>query len=285
MHLTVNPDTCTLCGACIPTCPTEMVRSKGDHIKIGRVACIECGHCIAICPTGAIVDEDQPTLSHIASSLPSPDALAALIRKRRTIRRYEPDAVSRETLESVLDAARWAPTAANCQAQQYLILQDKAAIAQLRDRVEAHYRTFAEALADRENRVARLEALGLDGEFATHPHMLAAVPAFVKAVDNGRDRLFFEAPVVIIVHAAKDEVMPESACAFATMTLTLMAEACGLGTCITGYASDALRTRADICDDLGIPTGHQVHYVVVLGWPAEEFPRVPERKPVQAEWR
>ena len=295
MKLTVDPEKCTMCGACIPTCPTEMVRSKGDFIKIGRVACIECGHCISICPEGAIEDEEgcltpQPLSTNDRRSSgeggnDTAPLLKALIQRRRTVRRYKADPVAHEIIADLLDAARWAPTAANCQAQEYLAITDHAVRDGLRHEIESHYRGFAEALADKEMRSARLAALGLDGEFATHPHMLAAVPAFVKAVDAGRDRLFFEAPVVIIVHAAINEVMPEAACAFATLALVLMAEAHGLGTCITGYASDALRQRSDIRKWLGLPESNQVHYVVALGWPEEQFLRVPERRPAKVEWK
>jgi len=201
------------------------------------------------------------------------------------MRRYRADPVPREVVEDLLDAARWAPTAANCQAQEYVVLTSPEAIAELRRRIEEYYRAFAECLADRENRAAGLAGSGLDPEAATHPHVLAAVPAFVKSVDSGRDRLFFGAPVVIVVHAANDQVMPESACAFATLSLVLMAEAHGLGTCITGFASDALRTRADLREWLGIPPANQVHYVVVLGWPDEAFLAVPARRPASVLWR
>lgn len=31
MRLTVNPDRCTLCGACVLTCPADMIREKGGR--------------------------------------------------------------------------------------------------------------------------------------------------------------------------------------------------------------------------------------------------------------
>ncbi|MBM3474654.1 MAG: 4Fe-4S dicluster domain-containing protein [Armatimonadetes bacterium] len=285
MKLSVDADRCTLCGACVLTCPSDMVRRREDRIRIGRVACIECGHCVVVCPTGAIVDEEGTGTQGDEGALPSPESLKALMRRRRTVRRYRPDPVPPEIIEDCLDAARWAPTAANCQAQEYVVIANPATKDELRRRVEDYYRAFAEALADRENRAARLAALGIDPEAAGHPHVLAAVPAFVKSVEAGRDRLFFEAPVVIVIHAARDAVMPESACAFATLATVLMAEAHGLGTCLTGFASDALRTRADIREWLGIPPGNQVHYVVVMGWPDEPFGSVPERRPARSEWR
>lgn len=285
MKLTVNAEKCTLCGWCIPTCPSEMIRSKGDFIKIGRVACIECGHCIAICPTGAIEDLEGAEPDCAPSESLEPEALGALLMSRRTVRRYAQEPVSREDLQAILDAAAFVPTAANCQPQEYVALVSPDAIGQLRERIEAHYRVFAEALADKENRLARLEELGADPEMATHPHMLAAVPAFVKAVEAGRDRLFFQAPAVLVIHAAKDQVMPESACHYATLAVVLAAWARGIGSCITGYASDALRMRADLREELGIAPENQVHAVIALGWPEEQFARIPARKAPRVDWR
>jgi nitroreductase/NAD-dependent dihydropyrimidine dehydrogenase PreA subunit len=285
MRLIIDADKCTLCGACVATCPSDMVRRREDRIKIGRVACIECGHCLAVCPEGAIVDEDGAAPAGDETALPAPDSLKALMRHRRTVRCYRPEPVPREVIEDCLDAARWTPTAANCQAQEYVVITDPDTRGELRRRIERHYHAFAEALADKQNRTQRLAAMGIDPEAAGHPHVLAAVPAFVKTVEAGRDRLFFDAPAVIVVHATQDAVMPEAACAFATLSLVLMAEAHGLGTCITGFASDALRTQSDIRDWLGIPAHNQVHYVVAMGWPDEAFHAVPERRAVQVVWR
>lgn len=283
MKFTVDAARCNLCGACVTACPTDMVRAKPDRIKIGHVACIECGHCIAICPKGAIVDEDGSELAP-AQPRPTPATLDALFRARRSTRRFHSDPIAPSVLEGLIDTARYAPSAANCQAQQYVVVTDPDALRRLRERIETYYRTFAAALADREAREARLARLGLDVEAATHPHVLAAVPAFVKAVDAGRDRLFFDAPAVVVIHADPQEVMPGAACAFAALTIVLMAEAHQLGTCITGYASDALRVLPDVRHWLGVPEENEVHYVIAIGRPAEEYHGIPARKPSVVTW-
>ena len=46
------------------------------------------------------------------------------IRLRRSVRRYRRDAVRRELIERVLDAARWAPSAVNMQPWQFVVLTD-----------------------------------------------------------------------------------------------------------------------------------------------------------------
>lgn len=287
MRLSVDPDRCNLCGACVLTCPADMVREKQGRIKIGRVMCLECGHCVAVCPRGAIFVEEPPIGDDFAepeAPLIPPEMLRRLLVSRRSVRRYLPRPVRRQDLEQMLDAARWAPTAANCQCQCFTIITDPEKREALATRVVAFYRAYNEALQDREHRAERLVTLGLDPAFALHPHMQAAVPALLKNTDAGRDRLFFQAPVVIIVHADTGAVLPEAACAFATLILVLMAETLGLGTCITAYASEALRALPDLRADLGLPESHQVYYVLTVGYPGEEFRLIPPRRPAQVNW-
>lgn len=286
MRLEVDESKCTLCGACVLTCPTDMVREKRGAIKISWVACIGCGHCQAICPEGAISLTEcdyAGAFAPLPSEVASPQALLGLLRRRRTVRRYRPDPVPRETLEQLLQAAQYVPTGANCQCQEFTVLTAPKAINDLRQGVMDYYRAYAEALADREH-PERLEAFGGTGIGAMHEHILAAVPSFVKNVDAGRDRLFFDAPAVILVHARRDEVLPEAACSFATLAIVLMAEAVGLGTCITAYASLALQALPELRAAAGVPDGHEVHHVVVVGYPAEVYQAVPPRRPVRATW-
>jgi nitroreductase len=272
-----------------------MVREKDGRIKIGRVMCLECGHCVALCPEGAIVVDEGPDFAEATSGKPeegsatgpppvSPEAFRELVRQRRSVRQYEARPVPRELLEQMLDNGRWAPTAANCQCQAFTVLTDPARRDWLSAQVVEFYRAYQEALQDREHAAERLAALGLEAGFALHPHMRVAVPSFLKNTDAGRDRLFFAAPAVIIVHADEGEVLPASAAAFATLTLALSAETLGLGTCITAYASEALRARPDLRAALEVPETHQVHYVLTVGYPAEHWQQVPPRRAAQVRW-
>ena len=281
MRFEVDHDKCNLCGACITTCPTGMVRDKRGMIKISWVACIECGHCMAVCPTGAIsvIEPADAEFALAPEDFASPEEFLGLLRRRRTVRRFLPDELSRETLEALLEAARWVPTAANCQCQEFLVLTGEPAKSALREAVVDYYRAYAEALAVGE-KTAELQS----GDGAMHDHILAAVPAFVKGVDAGTDQLFFDAPAVIVVHARRDEVLPEAACGFATLAISLIAEAMGLGTCITAYASLALQALPELRATVGVPDDNQVHYAIAVGRPAEQFRLAPHRKPLRIEW-
>jgi nitroreductase len=60
-----------------------------------------------------------------AKDEPAYDDLIAVIRKRRSVRRFEPgQSVPRETLLKIAEAARWAPTGANSQCFDLLIVDE-----------------------------------------------------------------------------------------------------------------------------------------------------------------
>lgn len=46
------------------------------------------------------------------------------IRTRRTIRRFKPDSIKDETLRTILDAGRWAPSFSNLQPWRFIVTKD-----------------------------------------------------------------------------------------------------------------------------------------------------------------
>lgn len=58
-------------------------------------------------------------------SIPSPESLLALLKGRRSIRRYRPDPVPEEMVAQILEAGRWAPSASNRQPWSFIVVQDE----------------------------------------------------------------------------------------------------------------------------------------------------------------
>ena len=46
-----------------------------------------------------------------------------VIKKRRSVRSFKPDPISEEDLRKLLDAARWAPSAGNCQPLEMVVVE------------------------------------------------------------------------------------------------------------------------------------------------------------------
>jgi len=57
---------------------------------------------------------------------PSPESVLALLKGRRSIRRYRPDPVPDEMVEQLLEAGRWAPSASNRQPWTFIVVRDEA---------------------------------------------------------------------------------------------------------------------------------------------------------------
>ena len=90
----VDLQSCTRCGECIADCPARIIVMEEGVPTIApdrEATCYRCQHCLAICPTGAVsILGLKPSGSRpLAGSYPDPDKLEALIRGRRSVRRYK----------------------------------------------------------------------------------------------------------------------------------------------------------------------------------------------------
>jgi ferredoxin len=56
MTVVIAP-TCTACGACLATCPTQALRVAPGRPAVVDARCIDCWHCLEVCPVDAIVPQ------------------------------------------------------------------------------------------------------------------------------------------------------------------------------------------------------------------------------------
>ena len=67
----------------------------------------------------------------------------------------------------------------------------------------------------------------------------------------------------------------------AAQNILLAAHAMGLGTCMVGYAVEALNRDVGLKKLVAIPVAEVVQAVIVLGYPDEEYRRLTGRKEVK----
>ncbi len=109
-------------------------------------------------------------------------AFYAEIRRRRTVRDFSDRPVPRDIIETCLLAAGTAPSGANLQPWQFVVVSDGAIKQQIRDAAEAEERAFYNGRAP-EDWLAALAPLGTDENKAfltTAPYLIAI---FAKAYD------------------------------------------------------------------------------------------------------
>ena len=68
------------------------------------------------------------------------DSLLNIVRTRRSVRVYKSGKVSDEQLDSILEAARWAPSGANTQPWEFVITRDRKKMKRVREIYDAEWR-------------------------------------------------------------------------------------------------------------------------------------------------
>ena len=74
---------------------------------------------------------------------PSAESLLALLKARRSIRRYQPDPVPDEMVKRLLEAGRWAPSASNRQPWAFIVVRDEAIRHQLAQHAAYYFLRWA----------------------------------------------------------------------------------------------------------------------------------------------
>jgi len=274
LEITVDPEKCNRCGACVAVCNAAGVFVQTDQAV--RAADIEncwfCGHCVAVCPTDAIEHshfavDDCPQVA--ADALPSVDSLTAAFRARRSTRMFKRKPVPREVIRSLMDVARWVPSANNAQSVDWLIFDDPDRIAAL----------------SRESVAAFARQLQQDpGQTSLADDEIEDIKRLVQQQNQGTDPIFFKAPVLLLAHVPTENLFGRDDATYAVYNLILAAERMDLGSCLIGYFIMALDSSRTLKRQLTLPPGRRLEVALVIGYPQFKFRRAVPRRPMEIIW-
>jgi nitroreductase/NAD-dependent dihydropyrimidine dehydrogenase PreA subunit len=263
----VDERLCIQCGECAADCPAGVIMMEELPVFNEEGGCYRCQHCLAICPTGAIsiLGKDPKASQLLDGTFPTPAQMAALIRGRRSVRRYRDEDVDSGLIDELLDIAGHAPTGVNSQSVLFTVIKKRSVMDVLR-------REVLEGLGGLKDS-GKLPDDGLVGRY---------MGGVVKGWrEEGRDIVFRGAPHLLITSAPKASPCPAQDTLIALTTFQMMAHAHGLGTVWDGIFMMALSLCPDLAGRLGIPAENLVGYAMVFGWPAMEYHRAVQRGPAQ----
>jgi nitroreductase/Pyruvate/2-oxoacid:ferredoxin oxidoreductase delta subunit len=273
---------CNGCKQCVAICPSfvlEMVEEKASVAREGW--CIGCEHCGAVCPTGAILHEGNRFDMHPENGetpATSPEILELLLRERRSVRIYTSDPVPEDILNKILDAGRYAPTGSNSQNVHYVVLTSPGQIEALRKMTASFYEKIFSRVRGWFGRFL----FSLVAGRRTSEYLRESLPKMEYAYEQmrqGKDRLFYHAPVVMLTHAESWDSSSSFNCSVALYHCSLMAHTLGLGCCFNGLLVNAVNHSSKIKAWLGIPTGHKSYSAMTLGFPDMKYMRLVHRNP------
>jgi len=267
-------DKCNFCGMCVAECSPRIIEMEGPQslpfmIEDGEERCRKCGHCVAVCPTAAVsidimkAEECAPLSREL---LPTAEQVELLLKSRRSVRSYEDKSVLPETLQKLIDIARYAPSGHNTQPVRWLIVEDSKETRRLAGLVAEWMRSIVEA----------------------NPQGAAdwGFDRLVDAWNRGEDMILRGAPHIVVAHA--DEMygpLGETACVIAITYLELAAYSLDLGACWAGYFQVACVAYPPLTEALELPQGHHVYAAMMVGYPRYKFSRIPLRNEPEISWR
>lgn len=166
------------------------------------------------------------------------------IKGRRSIRKYSEKNVSDDVLQTLLEAARWAPSWSNTQCWRFIIVRDRATKSKLADTLKGtkpgRVNPATEAVRSAPVLIAACAEVGFSGFYKVEDDKSQ------PATDKGDYWYMFD--VALAVH-----------------NLSLAAYALGLGTVHTGLL-DAIEAGKI----LNLPSNIILVELIPLGWPDEQ---------------
>ena len=275
-QIRVDPEKCTACGTCSTACPAIFIL-EGEKVRtFDEEHCTLCGHCLALCPVDAITIQelDPEEFSDLPKDLKiSPETLAVFLRSRRSCRVFADKEVSRQALEKLIDMARYAPSGHNSQNFEFMVINKRQMVQTLAQRTAVFYGNLYKMLT--------APGVNVPPWLQTHMRGFRLNWEYYQA---GKDRIFRNAPALIVIHALAENSSSAQNCHLAMAHIILQAHAMGLGTCINGYFTTAAERDPSIVKELEIPKENKIFTCCTVGYPVLKFKKLVQRRPPSVRW-
>ncbi len=324
----VDEEKCTGCGRCVATCPTQVLELRdkvaGASHRYKEHRCITCQNCAAVCPVDAIRIEGDyrvhkgffknDDLFQGGKTMPQPiseyrdrdfrdyeDELTEterVIYKRRSVRLFKNKTVSREMIERIIEAGRFAPSAGNNQPWKFVVIDNRDAIDEIDRKCRMFMRLATRIVLPHQERDKKPGGAG-DAKLALWQKLV--VPRLVRknpgqldprvvgaganapASDPNFDT-FLGAPVLILLLAHRHGIGEiQLDCGMCGQNMTLAAHSLGLGVCYVGLI-DAINYFPIFKRKLGIIPPFELITSLALGYPKGEVDKVVARERPRIEW-
>jgi nitroreductase/NAD-dependent dihydropyrimidine dehydrogenase PreA subunit len=270
----IDAEKCIGCGLCVKDCfPNDIAIVDGKALA-KNITCLKCGHCIAVCPHNAVSMDDY-NMAEVKDYTKEAftvdaDQLLNFIKFRRTVRQFKNHQVEPEKIRKIIEAGRFTQTGSNMQDVSYIVVREG-----LQQVKALTYKSLKNRATDM---LANLTPETM--RFKRYAELWVDMYHAYQQNPIENDKLFFNAPVIIVV-TAHSQVNG----ALASSNMELMTNALGLGTFFSGFFVIAAQDNQKIMDFLGIDEGKQIVTCMVIGYPNVKYLRTVPRKEADICWK
>lgn len=291
----IDQEKCNGCELCVKVCPSRTISMQEGKAHVTGDRSLQCGHCVAVCPVDAVKVQAIDAQSLIFKNfdlenlwLPHGEfdtsRLVQLMASRRSCRNYTEQTVDRSVLEDLVKIGTTAPSGTNSQYWTFTIFPDREAVIEFAQRIGAFFRNL-NRMAEKTVWRKALKLIGKPGLENYYQEYYQSVKEGLEEWEqHRRDRLFHGATAVVVVAAKAGGSCPMEDALLATQNILLAAHSMGLGTCLIGFAVEAIRNDPSIKHFLKIPNEETVYAVIAIGYPDEGYKVLTGRKKVMIRY-
>jgi nitroreductase/NAD-dependent dihydropyrimidine dehydrogenase PreA subunit len=276
------------CQLCWDNCALrswELVEGQEPRMAAGH-ACISCHNCMVACPRNAIsIVESYHVDSGFFATSPHPletrpplkpldavgnpadwTAMEKAVLNRRSVRNFKDKPVPETLIRRVLEAGRFAPSAANCQPWKFIVLTDKALINEINEGVASTLNVL-NAMYQDDEMVRQLAAALETSPQPPGTFDLRVTMGGTKSIAKRYGPVLLNAPAAILM--LEDERAPSAGginIGICGQNMTLVANSLGLGACWVGFVTVAAMIPP-LAERLGIAPPWKLVASLALGYP------------------
>jgi len=170
------------------------------------------------------------------------------IKSRRSTRAYEQKPIPEDVINTIIEAGNQAPFTSVTRAQpwRFVVVQDP----------EFKQKLFQTAFPFWKN--------ATEGMKEKHPELYEMATCLYDAMDEPKDVIYYNAPVIIFV------IGPAGggaiSCALACENMMIAAASFGLGSCYTGFGA-MVKGNAEVVKALELKENEHIYGPILLGYP------------------
>ena len=172
------------------------------------------------------------------------------IKKRRSVRLYEPKPIPRDIINTIIEAGNQAPFSSEKRFQpwRFVVVENPEFKQKLVQTTLPIWKKFMENTKE------------------THPEIYEIGMTFYDAIDEPKDMVYYSAPVILFVIGPARNA---TCCALACENIMIAATSLGLGSCYVGFGA-MVTGDADVVQTLELTDDERIYGPILLGYPKVE---------------
>jgi len=288
---TIDKNLCIGCGLCVKVCPDDAISIIDKKAVVTGEFSLGCGHCEAVCPSNAVkvgfTDDTQLDFKNfnkpkgwIKHGDYDTQSLVHLMMSRRSCRNYLEKEVDLSVLEDLVKIGTTAPSGTNSQMWTFTILPDRSSVLKFGDEVLNFFKKL--------NNLAEKSYLRKTMKFFGKPELYNYYEDYYQRVKEkideyektGKESLFHGAVSAIIVGCEKGASCPSEDALLASQNILLGAHSMGLGTCLIGFAVEAMKNDKNIKKLINASENEDIYSVIGIGYPDEKYQDTCKRRKI-----